>query len=655
MIHKRDRLRRNQSMKNYVIKEGNYKNQGITLYHKGYQITVSAKNAKTISLVLYVGDTNEIERELELTTEYRKGNLYSYYIEGITLKNKLYHFKINGKLEMDDYAKAITGREIFGQKRNVEDVKCKFIQEKYDWEGDNLPKHPSHELIVYKVHPRGFTKHKSSKVRHKGTFTGIIEKIPYMKELGITAIELMPAYEFEEVLERKYDYRPAYAVESGEEETVLNYWGYGKGNYFAPKSSYAATKNPRSEFKNMVKELHKNGIELIMEFCFESYTNQKLIVDCVKYWVEEYHIDGVHLYGQYLPTVMLAQDPMLSDIKIFQNYQDTHMIYPPEETLEYRNLYEYNDGFQGCARRLLKGDGGQISDFAYRNRKNEEYQGVVNFIANHNGFTLYDSVCYEKKHNENNGEAGKDGTDFNYTWNCGIEGDTRKKKILELRKKQLKNALSFVLLSQGISLLMSGDERCNTQFGNNNSYCQDNETSWVIWQENALQKEILEFTKKMIEFRKKHPILSGSSRLRVMDYLACGYPDVSYHGEKAWTPYFDADSRYVGIMYCGNYACVDKVECDDFVYVAYNLHWEKHVLALPNLPKGKKWVKLADTSETGGKDWLKEEMLLEEQKGVEVMPRSIVILRGKNIKENKRRKQGKRKDLGERDECLGTL
>ena len=637
-------------MMKYVIKEGNYKDQGITVYHKGYQVAVAAKNVQSLSIVLY-NNTDEKE-EIELPLAYRKGNLYSYYIEGIDLKNREYHFEINGKTEMDPYAKVITGREVWGEKRNSEDVKCKHVKEKYDWEEDELPKVPSHEMIIYKLHPRGFTKHKTSKVRHKGTFLGITEKIPYLKELGITAVELMPSYEFEEILERKFDYRPSYAMDNLEEQVVLNYWGYGKGNYFAPKTSYAATKNPRKEFKDMVRALHKNGIELIMEFSFEDYESQKLIVDCVKYWVEEYHIDGVHLYGKYLPTVMLAQDPALADIKIFQNYQDAGVVYAPGENLEYRNLYEYNDGFQGCARRLLKGDGGQINDFTYRNRKNDENQAVVNFISNHNGFTLYDSVCYEKKHNEDNGESGKDGTDFNYTWNCGMEGITKKKKILELRKKQIKNALSFVLLSQGVPLIMSGDERCNTQYGNNNPYCQDNEISWVIWQENSLQKEILQFTKNLIAFRKKHPILEGASKLRVMDYLACGYPDVSYHGEKAWTPYFDDDSRYVGIMYCGNYACVDKKECDDFIYVAYNLHWEKHTLALPNLPKGQKWVQLADTAKPAGLDWLEEEVLLDDQMGVEVMPRSIAVLRGKTVKEKKR--QNRRRERGEVHECLGT-
>lgn len=629
-----------ETKKQYHIKEGNYKESGVTTFKAGYQITFGAKGVNDLSLVLYDSKTLEIINEVILPIEYRKGNLYSYYIEGIDLKLYLYNLRMNGKIIQDPYAKSIVGREVWGTKHSEEEVYCQITEEDYSWEGDQSLKYHAHELILYKLHVRGFTKHKTSKVKQKGTYTGIIEKIPYLKELGITAIELMPAYEFEEIIEREYNYKPSYAVDEIKDQTVLNFWGYGKGNYFAPKCSYAASKNPQKEFKDMVKELHKHGIEVYMEFSFEPYENQNLIMDCVKYWVEEYHIDGVHLYGENLPVAVLAQQPVLSDIKIFQNYQDTKAVYPGDENLEYRNLIEYNGGFQDCGRRLLKGDAYQMSDFAYRNRKNEEQQAVVNFMANHNGFTLYDSVSYEKKHNEDNGESGKDGNNFNYTWNCGVEGSSRKRVIVELRKKQIKNAFAMVLLSQGIPLIMSGDEYCNTQKGNNNPYCQDNEISWVIWQENGFQKEIYEFVKKLIAFRKKHPILSGAAKLRVMDYLACGYPDISYHGEKAWTPYFENDSRYLGIMYCGNYACIDKTACDDFFYIAYNLHWEKHVLALPNLPKGKKWFLVADTSKKGEEDWLEEtkELLLPEQMGVEVEPRSIVILRGKPAKEKIRKK-----------------
>lgn len=624
------------SKMDYGIKEGNYRERGMVAHHKGCYFTIAAKNVKSLQLVLCRKKTLEQITELELPLQYRRGNLYSYYLENIDFTTTLYQVKINGKIHTDIYAKSIIGREVWGEKRSEEQIYCGFVQENYDWQGDCKLNYASWQTIIYKLHTRGFTKHKTSKVKHRGTFLGIIEKIPYLKELGITAIEVMPAYEFEEVIERENLYKPSYAIEEMPSLDVLNYWGYGKGNYFTPKASYAATKNPQKEWKDTIKELHKNGIEVIMEFSFQAHEDQTMIVDCVKYWVEEYHIDGVHLYGANLPISLLAQQPELAEIKIMQNYQDTKAVYEEDETPEMRILMEYNDGFEGCARRLLKGDAGQISDFVYRSRKNDEQQGVVNYMANHDGFTLHDSVSYEKKHNEANQEAGKDGNNFNYTWNCGVEGVTRKKKILDFRKKQLKNAFVMVLLSQGSPLILSGDERCNTQKGNNNAYCQDNEISWVVWQDGAFQKEIYDFVRNLIAFRKKHPILSGAVRLRVMDYLACGYPDVSYHGEKAWTPYFEENSRYVGIMYCGNYACVDKKECDDFFYIAYNLHWEQHILALPNLPRNQKWYVVADTSKGAGKDWYEEgcEQLLEEQKGVEVPPRSIMILQGKKTKKN---------------------
>lgn len=637
-----------RKMKDYVIKEGDYREQGIIRSHKGYQITYAGKQVKSLSLVLYGKNSREIEEEIEMPLAYRKGNLYSAYMEGIDMRNRVYQFRVNGKLVLDPYAKAIVGREHWGQKREASEVYGKYVSESYDWKEDKSPCIPSWQMIMYKIHVRGFTRHKTSKVPHKGTFTGIIEKLPYLKELGITTLELMPAYEFEEVCEREYNYHPTYPIEHPEDNSYLNYWGYGKGNYFTPKYAYGATRNPRKEFKDMVAAIHQQGMEVVMEFCFEPYTSQQLIADCVKYWVEEYHIDGVHLYGEHLPIILLAQEPSLADIKIFQNYQDTRAVYPPEELIESPNLFEYNSGFQSTARKLLKGDGGQISDFAYKNRKNEEQQAVVNYMAGHDGFTLYDSVCYEKKHNEENGESNKDGSNFNDTWNCGVEGATKRKKVLQLRKNQLKNAFSMLFLSQGVPLLLAGDEYCNTQKGNNNPYCQDNEVSWVIWQENAFQREILAFVKKLIAFRKQHPIVSGMVRMRVMDYLACGYPDVSYHSDKAWSACFDGDSRCIGIMYCGNYVCIDRVKNDEFIYVAYNMHWERHTFALPNLPKGQKWVQVADTSKGAEEDWTLEEkqQVLKEQKGVEVSPRSVVILRGKPLKSAKG-SRGKNQKRGE--------
>lgn len=625
------------------IKEGNYKQMGIWAYHQGYQITIALKDVKKIILCLYDRKTKEKVYEINLPLKYRKGRVYSFYVTGVDLSAYLYQFVVDKKVYPDPYARAIVGREVYGQSHEAAQIFGSVYQEEYEWENDTFPELQTYEMFMYKLHVRGFTKHRNSKVKHKGTFLGIIEKIPYLKELGVTTIELMPAYEFEELVERESNYKPAYQQEELEEQQVLNYWGYGKGDYYTPKSSYGATKNPQREFKDMVKAFHKENMEVVMEFYFDSSKTQGFIVDCVKYWVEEYHIDGVHLYGKALPTVLLAQEPLLSGIKIFQNYQDTLEVYEQGEQVEYRNLIEYNDGFLECGRSILKSDGNRVSDFAYRIRKNEEQQAVVNYMANNNGFTLYDSVCYEKKHNLANGEANKDGSNQNLTWNCGIEGETRKKKIVEFRKKQIKNALAFVFLSQGIPLLMSGDECCNTQQGNNNAYCQDNEISWVSWKQGKLQSEIFEYIKFLVKLRKSHPILSGKARLRVLDYLACGYPDVSYHSERAWTPYFAPESRYLGVMYCGNYVCVDKTHSDDYFYVAYNMHWEAHALALPNLPKGKKWAYVFSTTEDNQRVELLEQELqpLEIQKSIPTEPRSITVLMSVDVAEKKRIKRKK--------------
>ena len=622
------------------IKEGNYRQMGIWAYHKGYQITIALKEVKKLCLCLYDKKTKQNKYEIHLPLEYRRGRLYSYYIAGIDLADYFYQFVVDGKVYMDPYARAITGREVYGQPHKATQIFGKIYQEEYEWENDKFPELQTYEMFMYKLHVRGFTKHRNSKVKLKGTILGVTEKIPYLKELGVTTIELMPAYEFEEIVNRESNYMPVYQQEDTEEQQVLNYWGYGEGDYFTPKSSYAATRNPQREFKDMVKAFHKENMEVVMEFYFDDSKSQGFIVECVKYWVDEYHIDGVHLYGKSLPTVLLAQEPLLSGIKIFQDYQDTSKVYKPGEQVEYRNLIEYNDGFLECGRSLLKGDGNRVSDFAYRARKNEEQQAVVNYMANNNGFTLYDSVCYEKKHNEANGEGNNDGSNQNYTWNCGVEGETRKKKILEFRKKQIKNALAFVFLSQGIPLLMSGDERCNTQQGNNNAYCQDNETSWMTWSQGKLQKEIFEYVKFLVKLRKEHPILSGKARLRVLDYLACGYPDVSYHSERAWTPYFDAESRYFGVMYCGNYACIDRVQSDDYFYIAYNMHWEEHALALPNIPKGKKWAFVFSTTEDNQTEELLKQasMVLDEQKKISISPRSITVLKSVNVEESKKRR-----------------
>ena len=321
----------------------------------------------------------------------------------------------------------------------------------------------------------------------------------------------------------------------------------------------------------------------------------------------------------------LAQDPLLSHTKIFSEGFALDEIYEEKAVPAFRNLAEYNDGFMLDARRFLKGDEGQLTAITSRARRNPKRNGVINYMANHNGFTLTDLVTYDEKHNEANGEANRDGTDVNYSWNCGEEGPSRKKRLLKLRSRQLRNAFVILLLSQGTPLIYAGDERGNSQSGNNNAWCQDNELSWIPWKTGKTETALLEFVKGLIAFRKAHPVFHQDRELQMTDYLSCGYPDVSYHGRQAWFGDFENYSRSVGILYAGDY-----VE-DDFFYVAYNMHWMPHEFALPGLPADRKWRIALDTGLEGTEGIFQEgeEEILEEQRKVTVPERTILVLVGK--------------------------
>ena len=350
----------------------------------------------------------------------------------------------------------------------------------------------------------------------------------------------------------------------------------------------------------MVKELHRNGIEVIMQFYFPHSVKMGMMLDALGYWVLEYHIDGFHLKGDRIPLQGIATEPLLTDTKLFYYDFPYGQIYGENEIPGYRNLGNYNDDYMYTVRSFLKGDEGMVGKFLDLQRKNPSVCGTVNYLTNYYGFTLADMVSYEKKHNEENGEQNMDGSDYNLTWNCGAEGASRKKYVVNLRKKQMKNGLSMLFLAQGTPLIYSGDEFGNTRYGNNNPYCQDNETGWVKWNKNALGKEILSYVKKLIALRKRHPILHNVNELKILDYIGCGYPDLSYHGEEAWRVDFDRSSRFAGVMYCGCYAKKDNREEDDFFYIAYNMHWLTHTFALPKLPRGMKWCLLADTGTSEG-------------------------------------------------------
>lgn len=595
----------------------------------GMHFSIASPKEKC-SLVFYQKGKTEPVQTVPLEEEDKIGDVWNITLTG-NFRGLEYAYLLDDVLTEDPYGRYFTGRETWGEAFPEKAVLHALIEEKeYDWEGDKNPRLSYENIVIYRLHPRGFTRHASSKVKAKGTFLGIMEKIPYLQELGVTAVELLPCVEFLEVvpedekiwrLDKKFQEK-----KENEEKENINYWGFIPGLSFAPKASYCSKKEkyPGWEFKDMVKALHRAGMEVIMDLFFTGQEPENQVLDVLRFWAEEYHVDGFHLVG-FAPVSLLASDPYLSQVKLF---------YPSWEGVrggKYRRLAEYNDYFENDMRSFLKGNEGMLNSLVFHSRRNPKEYGVINYMANVNGFTMMDSVSYDTKHNESNGENNQDGTDNNYSWNCGVEGPSRKKKIMDLRRKQLRNSWLLTFLSQGTPLILAGDEFGNTQGGNNNAWCQDNEISWLNWNQIKSNKDILDFAKAVIQFRKKHPIFRLSQEPKGLDYLSCGMPDVSYHGTKAWFPEFENFRRQLGILYCGSYAAQETGEEDNCFFVIYNMHGESYEFSVPNLPKGKKWYLAFDTDakEVNGFYPEGEEKLLEKQKFYTVQPHSIAVLIGK--------------------------
>mgnify|MGYP000962461245 CR=1 FL=1 len=597
---------------------------GAAAKERKVNFSVQVPMGKTCELLLYREGNTKPEVCFDMPEEEGIGEVRFLSVEEIDPEKYEYNFLIDGKVCTDPYAKEIAGREVFGKRQNDDKhgVRAKIQVSDYDWGEDRPIRHPWNEVVSYSIHVRGFTKHSSSKVLHRGTYQGVIEKIPYLKELGVNQIQCMPIYEFDECA-----------------KTKINYWGYGPSYLYAVKTAYASreTMSAEGEFKTLVKELHKAGIECIPEMYFTGKELPGEILSVLRYWVEEYHVDGFHLTG--FPDLSLAaEDPFLKRTKLFAENWNEVMNRRPKQgyvtpgdgavSVEEKNLAEYNMQFMEDMRRFLKGDEGMLSAFEFRNRRNPAEYAVIDYMANTNGFTLMDTVSYDRKHNEKNGEENRDGSDYNYSWNCGAEGPTRKKKIVELRKQLLKNAYLLLFLSQGVPLLMAGDEFGNSQDGNNNAYCQDNAVSWLNWKLLETHKDQVDFVKRLIAFRKAHKMFHMDREPRIMDYKSCGRPDVSYHGENAWKPEFENFRRQFGILYWGAYAKRPDGSDDANFYVAYNMHWEPHMFGLPHLPKGAKWRVIcntgapdaADLPTDGTGEVPKNQMMLA------VPPRGIVIL-----------------------------
>ena len=609
---------------------------GLTRTDGGIHVSAVAA-AKACSLLLFVKeDKNGKEarfrevRSIPFPEEGKTGHVWSMTLNG-AFDDLYYAFEADGTRFSDPYGRSFAGRERWGRLSHAKRLLLSPVAEpEFDWQGDRPLHIPYEDCIVYRAHVRGLTKHASSGTEHRGTFRGVVDKIPYFKELGITTLELLPPVEFQEVMMPENVEGNPYGT--SEPTGRLNYWGYAKAGMFAPKASYADPgTNPVTEFKYMVRELHKAGLEVVPELYFSGKEVPEFVLETVRFWVREYHVDGIHLTG-YAPTVLLAKDPYLADTKLWALSWEAEKPAAGEK----KHLGEYNDGFLIDMRRALKGDEEQMSSLIYRNRRNPAETGVLNFMAGTNGFTMMDMVSYDQKHNEANGENNRDGSDYNYSWNCGAEGHVRKKKIQELRSRQLRNAMLLLFLSQGTPVLLAGDEFGNSQNGNNNAYCQDNEISWLNWNLNKWDQALLDFVKHVIAFRKAHPVFHMKQEPRVMDYLACGHPDISYHGVNAWQPEFENFRRQIGILYCGAYAKKPNGENDDFFFVIFNMHWEPHSFALPNLPKNLVWSLAFDTSDSAAGGYYEEgqERQILNQKNYMVPSRSVLVFQGKKKAKN---------------------
>jgi len=547
------------------------------------------------------------------------------------------------------------------------------------------------DLVIYEAHVRSFTAHPSSGVKYPGTFAAMHEKIPYLKELGINCIELMPIYEFDEFENsRKHP-------DTG--ELLLNYWGYSTVNFFAPKAGLAATGKfcmQVDELKTLIKELHKNGIEVILDVVFNHtaegnelgptisfrgldnrtyymltpegyYFNfsgcgntlncnnpivRSMVLDCLRYWAAEYHIDGFRFdlaailgrdpWGAPLanPPLLetLAFDPVLGKCKLIAEAWDAGGLYQVGSFPAYGRWAEWNGKYRDDLRRFIKGDPSLTGALSQRIQGSPDLYGwnghgptaSINFITCHDGFTLYDLFAYNEKHNEANGENNRDGGDDNHSWNCGCEGETGDPAINNLRRRLAKNAWALLLVSRGVPMVLMGDEAGRTQHGNNNAYCQDNEINWLDWSLVESRQDLLRFARLMVAFRNAHPVLRNREHYSNSDCRNCGHADISWHGEYVGQPDWSENSHCLAFMICGEYAKGGSAKDDD-IYVATNNGCSGQYFNLPECRSGRRWHVALNTGMPSPEDIFAvgEEPRLENQSGIFVGPRSVVVLVGK--------------------------
>jgi isoamylase len=678
---------------------------GATLTPGGVNFAIFSRNATACTLVLYRRGEDEAFAELPFPSEFRIGDVYAMTVFGLDHEEIEYGYRMAGPCDfaagqhfdpnvvlLDPYAKVIGGRDVWGEEpdwNRKPQHRGRILQEDFDWQDDQPLEIPAEDLVIYEAHVRSFTQHPSSKVKKPGTYAGLKEKIPYLKQLGINCLELMPIFEFDEF--ENSSKNPATG------ETRYNYWGYSTFGFFAPKAGYAAT-GPlgmqADEFKTLVKELHKAGIEVMLDVVFNHtaegdhrgpmisfrgldnktyymltpegyYFNfsgcgntlncnnpvvRNFVLDCLRYWVSEYHIDGFRfdlaaILGRDPVGIPLANpplvetlagDPILGRCKLVAEAWDAGGLYQVGSFPAYGRWAEWNGKYRDTLRKFLKGDLGQVGDLSLRLQGSPDlYYGrgtaaSINFLTCHDGFTLRDMVSYNDKHNEANGENNNDGANDNNSWNCGWEGDSTDAAVNTLRQRQIKNAAALLAVSQGIPMILMGDEVGRTQRGNNNTYCHDNDLNWFDWRLVDENADLLRFFKTVIAMRHAHPVLRSRDHLHHADYVGCGLPDVSWHGTRAWQPDWSAGSRVLAFMLSGRHAKSGAAPDDD-IYVVANSHWDSLEFELPAPTAGRAWHVAVNTSMPSPEDCFPQgtEPRLDNQHNIWLGGRSVMILVGR--------------------------
>lgn len=525
-------------------------------------------------LSLYDAGSDRLICRLPMKRLTREGDMFAILVKKEECMGLKYSYGCNSGELADPYAFKISSPVKITENSRKRTKGIVYFPE-FSWDDEKRPNYSYSQMILYKLHVKGFTMNKNSGTKEHGTFRAVAEKLDYLKKLGINAIVLMPAYEFDDEIPQ--DVRP----DGNQPKKKTNYWGYGaKAFYFAPKMSYASDReNASAEFAGLVNECHKAGIEVIMEMCFDSDVSTSFIISCLRFYSAVYHIDGFRFMSNINDLDIISEDPYLRHVK-FIYYSITEKS--AEICGRNRNLAESSDDYSVPVRRFLKGDEEQAAWFRDAVKRNPKDFARVNYITDSNGFTLCDLYSYDVKRNIENGEDNRDGADRNYSWSCGAEGVTRSGKIRDLRMQMYKNAICALFVSQGTPMLLAGDEHLNSQGGNNNAYCQDNRVSWLDWNDNKQSGELFAFIQKLIAIRKQNAVLSDVIEYAGSECVYHGLPKLSFHGTRAWYPDFAAWSRTLGVMFAGD---------EKNYYVIFNMHWEPHEFEIPKMlsvPAGKR-------------------------------------------------------------------